>query len=462
MLPNKPKNQDPQNDLFFIELQRLVDSNHPLVRLSHQIDWEELEQAFGSTYCPSNGRRGCSTRLLVGLHYLKHTCDLSDEELLRQWVENPYWQYFCGEKFFQYDLPLDSSSLSRWRRRIAESGVEPMLRATIQAGLKVGLIRPKMLERVNVDTTVQEKQIRFPTDARLYDRMRQCLVQQAQREGIVLRQSYRLIGRKTLLRQSRYAHAQQFKRAARMTRKLKVILGRVVRDVRRKSIKRSPEIERLLGLADRLLQQQRHDRNKLYSIHEPEVECISKGKIQKRYEFGCKVSLVSSSRGNWVLGAQALSHNPYDGHSLASAIQQARTLSGIQPKEVYCDLGYRGHEPISSCKVQIVPRKRKHLARSLRRWMNRRAAIEPVIGHMKSEHRLGRNRLKGRVGDEINALLSACGYNIRKLLRAFLCLDQILTICRWITHLTKRAISMHSMKYLQHFIPTTLTCTQTS
>jgi len=437
MPPQKPTNQDPQNDLFLIELQRLVDLHHPLVRLSHQIDWDGLEQAFASSYCLSNGRRGCSTRLLVGLHYLKHTSDLSDEEVLREWVENPYGQYVCGEKFFQHEAPIDSFSMSRWRTRIQQTGVEQMLHATIQAGLKVGLIKPKMLERVNVDTTVQEKHIRYPTDSRLYDRMRQRLVKQAQQEGIGLRQSYRLVGRKTLLRQSRYAHAQQFKRAAKMTRKLKGMLGRVVRDVQRKSSECSPGLERLLQLAQRLLNQQRHDRNKLYSIHEPEVECISKGKAHKRYEFGCKVSIVSSSRGNWVIGTQALKHNLYDGHTLAAAIQQTQTISGIRPKEIYCDLGYRGHEPIPECEVHVVPRKRKHLTRSLRQWMNRRAAIEPVIGHMKSEHRFGRNRLKGKVGDEINALLSASGYNIRKLLRAFLCLDQIIAFWRWMKQLSK-------------------------
>ena len=193
MPPQKPNNKDAQNDLFLIELQRLVDSNHPLIRLSQQIDWEALEQAFTPTYCPSNGRSGCSTRLMVGLHYLKHTSDLSDEEVLREWVENPYWQYVCGEKFFQHEAPIDSSSMSRWRTRIQEVGAEKMLHATIQAGLKAGLIKPQMLERVNVDTTVQEKHVRFPTDSRLYDRMRQRLVKQAQQEGIVLRQSYRLV-----------------------------------------------------------------------------------------------------------------------------------------------------------------------------------------------------------------------------------------------------------------------------
>jgi len=268
--------------------------------------------------------------------------------------------------------------------------------------------------------------------------MRQRLVKQAQQEGIRLRQSYRLVGRKTLLRQSHYAHAQQFKRAARMTRRLKVMQGRVVRDVRRKSSESSLELERLLQLAGRLLKQQRHDRNKLYSIHEPEVECISKGKVHKRYEFGCKVSVVSSSRGNWVVvGTPALKHNLYDGHSLAAAIQQTQTISGIRPKEIYSDLGYRGHGQIPESEVHVVPRKRKHLTRSLRQWMNRRAAIEPVIGHMKSKHRFGRNRLKGKMGDEINAALSASGYNIRKLLRAFLCLDRVLTIWRWMIYLTK-------------------------
>jgi IS5 family transposase len=243
---------------------------------------------------------------MVALHYLKYTHDLSDEAVVRGWVENPYWQYLSGMKFFCHEMPIDPSSMSRWRRRVGEEGAEELLKRTIEAGLGLKIIKPSELGRVNVDTTVQEKHIRFPTDPRLYERMRQRLVAAAQREGIALRQSYVRVGKALLAQQSRYAHARQWARARRCTRKLRTILGRVIRDIERKSPDPSEETGDLLALAKRLYLQKRHDKGKLYSIHAPEVECISKGKAHKRYEFGCKVSLAVSSKGGWVLAAQAL------------------------------------------------------------------------------------------------------------------------------------------------------------
>jgi IS5 family transposase len=424
MNPKASAHANPQRDLFHIELQHLVDCRHPLVQLADQIQWPEFEVAFTPLFCADNGRAACPVRLMVGLHYLKHTFDLSDEDTVAQWVENPYWQYFCGGKFFEHRLPIDPSSMSRWRGRLKEAGVETMLAELIATGLRSGAIRPTMLERINVDTTVQEKFIRFPTDARLYDRMRERLVRAAQRRGIGLRQSYTRVGRWTLTSQQRYASAQQFRRARRMTKRLRTLLGRVVRDIERQTPQRDESLAELLSRARRLLAQQRTDHEKLYSVHAPEVECLAKGKVQKRYEFGCKVSVASTSRGNWIVGARALHGNPYDGHTLGEALQQVARLSGQKPQTVFVDLGYRGHgAEDDAVQIQVVPRKRRHLAKSLRGWMNRRAAIEPVIGHLKTDHRMQRNRLKGRVGDQLNAVLSACGFNLRKLLRAFFCLD---------------------------------------
>ena len=421
MPPQEPKNRDPQADLFLVELGKIIDPGHGLVRMSREIRWEEFEGRMSVQFCTDNGRRAASTRLMVGLHYLKHAFDLSDEGVLEGWRENPYWQYFCGEKHFQHELPIDATTMVRWRGRIKEAGMEQMLGETIRSGLKSGMIRSKTLERVNVDTTVQEKHIRFPTDARLYDRMRQKLVGQARRDGVSLRQSYSRVGRRLLMQQSRYAHAQQFKRARKMTGRLKTLLGRVFRDIQRRQCHPRGRMKELLGLSQRLLKQQREDRHKLYSIHEPDVECIAKGKIHKRYEFGCKVSLVSASGSNWVLAIRALHGNPYDGHTLKAAIDQAHQLSGVRPSMAFCDLGYRGHDTVKNCQIHVVPRRRRHLSASLRHWMNRRSAIEPIIGHLKTENRLQRNRLKAQQGDRINALLSACGFNFRKLLRAFFC-----------------------------------------
>lgn len=424
MPPQESPNKKSQADLFRSELEQIINLNHPLVKLSKQINWEELDQTFAPLFCEDNGRAACSSRLMVGLHYLKHTFDLSDEETLEQWVQNPYWQYFCGMKYFEHRLPAHYSSMSRWRQKIAEAGAEKMLAQIIEAGLKSKFIKPRQMERVNVDTTVQEKHIRFPTDARLYNRMRERLVKRAQKERVPLRQSYRYVGGKILMQQSRYAQVQQFKRASKMTGKLKTLLGRVVRDIRSKRTDPSKKLEYLLGLADRLLIQKREDSDKLYSVHEPHVECICKGKVHKRYEFGCKVSLATTSRGNWIVAASALHGNPYDGHTLEPTIQKMEQLCRRKPKMIFCDLGYRGTSKIKDSQVHIVPRKRRHLPPALRYWMNRRAAIEPVFGHLKSEHRLDRNRLKGKLGDQMNALLSACGWNIRKLLRAFLSPNQ--------------------------------------
>lgn len=399
-------------------LVNLLDGRHPLVKLAQQIDWHGLDEHFGAYYRGGKGRPAISTRLMVSLHYLKYTHDLSDEAVVRGWVENPYWQYLSGMKFFCHEMPIDLSSMSRWRRRVGEEGAEELLKRTIEAGLGLKIIKPSELRRANVDTTVQEKHIRFPTDPRLYERMRQRLVAAAQREGIALRQSYVRVGKALLAQQSRYAHARQWARARRCTRKLRTILGRVIRDIERKSPDPSEETGDLLALAKRLYLQKRHDKGKLYSIHAPEVECISKGKAHKRYEFGCKVSLAVSSKGGWVLAAQALEGNPYDGHTLRSTLDQLLAVTGVEPEHVYADMNYRGHDYEGDCQVHVASRRRGSIVGSVWRWMKRRAAIEPTIGHLKEERRMERNRLKGSEGDKVKAVLSAAGMNFSKLLAA--------------------------------------------
>jgi transposase, IS5 family len=399
-------------------LANLVNARHPMVRLARQIDWQSFDEHFGVYYRGGKGRPAISTRLMVSLHYLKYTHDLSDEAVLAGWVENPYWQYLSGMEFFEYDLPIDPSSMSRWRSRVGEAGAGELLKETIEAGLRLKIIKPSELRRVNVDTTVQEKHIRFPTDPRLYDRMRQRLVAAARREGLKLRQSYVRVGKRLLAQQSRYAHAKQWRRARGCTRKLRTILGRVIRDIERKALAPGEDLRGLLALARRLYRQKRHDKGKLYSVHAPEVECISKGKAHKRYEFGSKVALAVSSKGGWVLAAQALEGNPYDGHTLQSTMDRIVARSGTEPEHVYCDMGYRGHDYEGECKVHVGRRKRGSIAKSLWRWMRRRAAIEPSIGHLKEDRRMERCRLKGAAGDKVNAVLSAAAMNFSKLLAA--------------------------------------------
>jgi len=418
----QPKSRPPQCELFGARLSELLNPEHPLYVLAERIDWTQFEAAIDACYADELGRPGVNTRLMVGLLYLKHAYDESDESVVARWVENPYWQFFCGCQYMQHELPIDPSSLSRWRKRIGAERLEQLLEATIRTALAMKALRPQELAKVNVDTTVQEKAIAFPTDARLYHKLRLALVRRAQALGLRLRQNYRFKGKKLLARQGRYAHARQLKRAAKMTGQLKTILGRVLRDIQRKApavqgrIVDEP-LRELVALAERLLAQTRTSKNKLYSVHAPEVECLCKGKVHKRYEFGCKASVAATSKNNWIVGAHALHGNPYDGHTLGGAIGQVERLTGHAPQDVMVDQGYRGHGYEGPASVHVVRTIPKRATRMVRRMLKRRAAIEPTIGHLKSDNRLNRNYLSGREGDKINALLSAAGYNLRKLLR---------------------------------------------
>jgi transposase, IS5 family len=433
----QPKSRSPQRELFGARLSELLNPEHPLYVLAERMDWSQFDTAIDACYAEELGRPGVNTRLMVGLLYLKHAFDESDESVVARWVENPYWQFFCGCQYMQHELPIDPSSLSRWRKRVGAERLEKLLAATIQAALSIGALRPQELQKLNVDTTVQEKAIAFPTDARLYHKMRAALVRRAQSLGISLRQTYRFKGKKLLARQGRYAAARQMKRAAKMTRQLKTILGRVVRDITRKAGKiqgptADEPLRELLARAERLLEQTRTSKNKIYSVHAPEVECLAKGKTHKRYEFGCKVSVATTSRSNWIVGAQALDGNPYDGHTLRGAIAQVNRLTGHTPQDVMVDQGYRGHGCEGSAVVHVVRSIPKRATRALRRMLKRRAAIEPTIGHLKSGNRMDRNYLAGQEGDRINALLAAAGYNLRKLLR-WIVFAPIFWLWQWLT-----------------------------
>jgi IS5 family transposase len=298
--------------------------------------------------------------------------------------------------------------------------MEKLLKETIETAKREKFISKNELCRVNVDTTVQEKAIAFPTDTRLYFKALRILVKEAKHRGIKLRQSYHRKGKISLIKQGRYAHAQQMKRAKRETKRLRIYLGRVIRDIRRKELKPDGKLENLLRISERIFNQQRNDKNKIYSIHAPEVECISKGKVHKKYEFGCKVSIVTTSKSNWIVGVQAIHGNPFDGHTLIGAIDQMEELTGARPVDAYVDMGYRGevHHP-KDVNVHLSNKSRKRMTRWQKLWMRRRSAIEPIISHVKHGHRMDRNYLQGTSGDKINALLAASGCNLRKLMRAF-------------------------------------------
>ena len=419
MKPKKPKHQD-QADLFRSRLDQILDRKHPLFVLANQIDWSVFDTKFGRLYA-DKGRPALATRLMVGLHYLKHAFNESDESVVARLLENGYWMYFCGFEFFIHRLPLDPSSLVRWRKRIGPKNMEQLLGETLETAKRGNHLTERHMERVNVDTTVQEKAIAYPTDARLQHKARILLVKAAKKRGIPLRQSYLRVGKVALIKSGRYAHARQMRRAKAEQKKVKNYLGRVFRNIVRNGSPPDEQLAELLHLTQRLLTQQRNDKNKLYSLHAPEVECIGKGKAHKKFEFGCKVSVATTSKDNWIVGVEALHNNPFDGHTLKGALNQVKRLVGWDALNAYCDKGYKGNpKQLGNTAIHLAIRRKSSMKPGEWRWFKRRSAIEPVIGHMKQDHRMDRNHLKGTEGDQMNAILAACGFNLRKLLRALL------------------------------------------
>ena len=415
----KPIMYEKTPDLFRSELTSILDLRHELCLLAEQINWEHLDEEFGKLFPSSTGCPAIATRLIVGLFFLKATYKVSDENIPRCWIENPYWQYFCGKQYMQHEFPIDPSSLSKWRKRLKEVDLEKLLTETINVGLKTKTIKRRDLNKAIVDTTTQEKAIAFPTDGRLYHRARILLVKLAKRNGIKLKQTYIRLGKQALFKGSNYARARQMKRAKKQTKKLKIYLGRVYRDLLRKLKSQSElksEFNELLEKTEKLLNQKRNSKNKLYSMHAPEVECMGKGKAHKRYEFGVKASIACTHKNNFIIGANSLPGNPYDGHTLKGALDQVEKITGVRPNDAYVDLGYRGHDEKES-NVHIAKQKQNKHNRTLRKAMKRRSAIEPIIGHAKSDGHLGRNYLKGKEGDRFNVFLSAVGFNLRQILR---------------------------------------------
>jgi IS5 family transposase len=420
MQPKSSAEEADQGELFRSRLDQILDHQHPLFQLAREVEWGFFAKRFGIFFDENIGRPALPTRLIVGLHYLKYTFSESDESVVDRLLENPYWQYFCGFEYFEHERPCDPSSLVHWRQRVGSDGIEELLRETVALAKRKKFLKKSDVAKVNVDTTVQEKNITFPTDSKLYHRMRIKLVKLAKRYGILLRQSYERLGKKAFHRQGRYRHAQQMKRAGREVKKLRNYLGRVIRDIRRQAQNPDFLLSEMLELGERIYNQKREDKKKVYSIYAPEVECICKGKDHKKYEFGCKASVVSTSKNNWVIGAKAHHENPYDGHTLKESLDQSERFTGWRAKEAHVDRGYRGALGVSEeVTIHVAGKRRKNLSRSLQRWMKRRSAIEPMIGHLKSDNRLSRNYLKGKLGDEINVLLAGCGYNMRKLFWAF-------------------------------------------
>jgi transposase, IS5 family len=417
-MKHRPRPEE-QDDLLRPRLTDMIDQRHELVKLAALIDWEVFEREWAGYFPSHKGRPATEPRLVAGLLYLQHAYRLSDEAVVARWVENPYYQHFTGEILFQHKLPIDPSSLTRWRKRIGEEGVEWMLTQTIRAGQKSGAIDENSVKRVAVDTTVMEKNIAYPTDSRLYERARDQLVALALEAGAELRQSYARLAPKLALQIGRFAHARQFKRMRKALKKLKGYTGRVMRDLRRhlQDIPEGSLRDQIIGklaLVSQLLHQAPKGADKVYALHEPEVDCISKGKARVRYEFGCKVSVATTLDAGFVVGMHSFPGNPYDCHTLRPALEQVEILTEQRPDLAVVDRGYRGHG-VEATRI-LISGTRRGLTPKLIADLRRRSAIEAEIGHMKTDGRLSRCPLKGTTGDALFAVLCACGQNIRKIL----------------------------------------------
>jgi len=409
------------SDLFRARLDQIINMKHELVQLAGKIDWGWLDGEIAPLYS-DKGRPGIETRFVVGLLLLKHIYGLSDEAVCERWVHDPYFQYFTGEEFFQHAFPHERSDLSHWRTRLGDK-LELLLAESLRVAHESGALRAKDLERVTVDTTVQPKAITFPTDAKLLHAAIKGLNRLARKHGVRLRQSYQRIAKQAAMMAGRYAHAKQFNRHQRQLRLLRTRLGRLIRDIRRKiagDVDLEAAFTRPLSRADQIRSQQQRQRGwKLYSFHAPEVECIGKGKASAPYEFGVKVSIVTTNArapgGQFVLHAKALPGNPYDGHTLANVIDATERLTGCTIERGYVDKGYRGHDTPNPRRIFISGQKRGVFG-AIKRELRRRSAIEAVIGHLKTDGHLGRCHLKGRQGDAANAILTAVGHNLRLVL----------------------------------------------
>jgi transposase, IS5 family len=409
------QDKTPQLSIFDTPLVRFINLDHELCILSQKIDWDSLEEDL-SIYYSEIGRPSVPIRRISALLLLKHIYNLSDEAIVDRWVENPYWQYFSGELIFQTDKPFDPTEFIHFRNRIGKEGAERLLKASVQ------LFGKEAQEKeVLVDSTVQEKNITYPTDAKLHKRVIDKVNKIAQQEGIVLRQTYTRTLKQLLIDQRFHSHPKRRKKAKAALRKIKTIAGRQVRDIERQfTDKQKLKYQDLFIILNKILQQNRGDKNKIYSIHEPEVRCIAKGKEAKKFEFGNKSGIVVTRTTKIVVGALAFEGNPYDGHTLEDHLLQTEYLTGSRPKIGIVDRGYKGKKNINGTEIMLpsTPKKNStaYQKQKARKRFRARAGIEPIIGHIKHDHRMLRNYLKGAKGNQQNTILAGTGFNLKKML----------------------------------------------
>ena len=408
--------KNPQLNLFEIALVNLIDMHHELVKLSNQIDWTGIEKDF-EIYYTDFGRPSLPIRKIVGCILLKQIYNLSDENFVDRWRENPYWQYFSGEVNFQKTIPFEPSEFSHFRKRIGKEGAEKLLKYSIK------LFEKELdVKEVKIDSTVQEKNITYPVDVKQYRKIIKKCREIAFKELLTLRQSYVRVVKKLSLDIRFSTHPKRKKKAYAAKRKIRTIAGRLTREVERLLIEKNIlTYQNQLTLFQKVIHQKREDKNKIYSLHETEVQCIAKGKEHKPYEFGNKSSIALTDSGI-IVGAYAFEKNIYDGDTLEPQLEQIERLTGIRPEKAVTDRGYRGRKKVESTEILIPDQKKpktQYQKNKVRKRFRRRAAIEPIIGHLKYDHRMLRNYLKGTIGDFINTVLAATAFNIKRLLNRF-------------------------------------------
>jgi len=414
MIKKSPSKQ--QTSMFF-SLEDTLNQKHPLYILANKINWQQFEDNFKEHYCSTKGRPALPIRLMTGLLILKHLRNISDESVVEQWSENIYFQYFCGGKEFKAKEPCEASELVHFRKRIGEAGIELILKESIRINGD-----NRFDPDVSIDTTVQEKNITFPTDNKLHRKIIEKCLAIVEKEGLPLRQSYKRTLKKLELDQRFRNHPKNKKKAKKADNKIKTIAGRILRELER-NLGNNKKYREEIEIFEKILAQKKEDKHKIYSIHEPEVECITKGKEHKKYEFGNKVSIIITQKTGVILGAMSF-RNEYDGHTLEPALGQAERLLEEQKsiKMAIADRGYRGTTKVNEVEIR-TPKPfnektmRKYQQKKMKKKFQRRAAIEPVIGHLKRDHRLGRNFYKGIIGDSINVMLAAMAFNFKRMMR---------------------------------------------
>jgi transposase, IS5 family len=408
-----------QQSFLYPNLLDQLDPRNALLKLAAQIPWTYFEETFLGLYSHT-GRPSKAIRLMVGLCILKHVENLSDEVLIERWVQNPYYQAFCGEVEFQWKIPCDPTDLVYFRKRIGSEGFEKILAVSIAIhgeGIKE--------KEACIDTTVQEKNITFPTDDKLHRKVIERCWKLADEHQISLRRSYRREMKKILLNLRFRHHPKNFKKAKKASKRLQTIAGTLLRELERKlPFWVLEEESKNFKLYHQVIHQKKGDKNKIYSLHEPHVYCVSKGKVHKRYEFGVKASIAKTKKSNLIVGAMAFAKNMYDGHTLSAVLEQVKRVAKWIPDTGLCDRGYRGEKKVGDTQIlipQSEPRRTQSAYQRLlqRKRFRKRAGIEGVISHLKLDHRLGRNFLPGFLGDEINVLMAAAAYNFRKWLLKF-------------------------------------------